>query len=87
MRLFIGYRKSSDHQNVFAFASGKENEYSYESTFTDHWVRRDHSHVCTEDVFHVSSLIYVLRLGVVLRVLQGGRGEIYRVSLDAGIPI
>lgn len=44
-------RKSNDHSNVLAFSSGKENEYSYMSTFTDYWTRLDHSHICTEDVF------------------------------------
>lgn len=47
-------RKSSGHTNVFAFASGKEHEYSYLSTFTDHWTRIDHAHTCTEDAFQVS---------------------------------
>ncbi|XP_067931538.1 uncharacterized protein [Watersipora subatra] len=44
-------RKSTSHPNVVVYASGKENEYSYLSTFTDHWTRLDHSRTCTEEAF------------------------------------
>ena len=58
----VSFRKSPAHSNVFAFASGKEHDYSYLSTFTDHWTRLDHSHTCTDDIFQVSWYIKDLAL-------------------------
>jgi len=46
-------RRSSHHQHVAVYASGREAEYSFSDDFTAAWTRLNHTTLCMKDVFRV----------------------------------
>ncbi|XP_033762233.1 LOW QUALITY PROTEIN: uncharacterized protein LOC117343822 [Pecten maximus] len=44
------FRNSHRHRNVIVFASGRDNEYSYDGEYTRQWVKANHTQQCTWQV-------------------------------------
>ncbi|XP_013785458.2 uncharacterized protein LOC106469504 [Limulus polyphemus] len=53
-QLIKSFNRSTRHNNVQVFTSGKEREYSWQVELTKHWVSFGHQHSCVSQVYQVS---------------------------------
>lgn len=48
------FKNSPEHKNIIVFASGKDNEYSFNDDYTIHWVQANHKKHCSRQVHEVN---------------------------------